>query len=98
MKETPSIIQHNKECYICGCTVEELLSPHHCISGRGRRDNAERLGLKIWLCYRCHKALHDKDNNDADFDLQMKQLAQRTFEEKIGTREEWIKLFWKSYL
>ena len=98
MKPTQSIIQTEKKCYICGCTREEILSEHHCISGRGRRDIAERLGLKVWICYYCHKALHDNDNNDKEFDLQMKRKAQEVFEEKIGPRELWIEYFWKSYL
>lgn len=93
-KVTKSIIQDKKECFICGCSQEELLSEHHIIEGHGRRDLSEKFGLKIWICYHCHSLIHDDNENE----LELKQLAQRTFEEKIGSREEWIKYFWKSYL
>ncbi len=91
-----SIIQSKKECYICGC--EYCLQEHHCISGISNRKWSEKLGLKIWLCGRCHKALHDKDNNDDNYELQIKQLAQRKFEEVYGTREDFIRIFGKSWL
>lgn len=94
MKPTQSIIQTKKECFICGCQQEEILSEHHCIENSGRRDNAERLGLKVWLCYYCHQGVHDHNQHE----LELKQIAQMTFEKKLGTREEWLQLFWKNYL
>ena len=97
MKYTESIIQTEYECYICGKSNCKL-DMHHCLSGSSNRKWSEKFGLKIWLCPECHKALHDKDNNDNDYELQIKQLGQRTFEEKIGTREEFRKYFNKSWL
>lgn len=94
MKPTKSIIQTEKVCYLCGCSQEELLSEHHIIEGRGRRDLSEKFGLKIWICYKCHSSIHDNNK----MELELKQKAQQTFEEKIGTREEWLQYFWKSYL
>lgn len=94
MKSTKSIIQTKKECFICGCQQEDILSEHHCIENTGRRKNAEKYGLKVWLCYYCHQRVHDDNQNE----LELKQAAQRAFEEQIGTREEWLQLFWKNYL
>lgn len=94
MKTTKSIIQTKKECFICGCQQEDILSEHHCIENAGRRKNAEKYGLKVWLCYYCHQRVHDDNQNE----LELKQAAQRAFEEQIGTREEWLQLFWKNYL
>lgn len=94
MKSTKSIIQTKKECFICGCQQEDILSEHHCIENAGRRKNAEKYGLKVWLCYYCHQRVHDDNQNE----LELKQAAQRAFEEQIGTREEWLQIFWKNYL
>lgn len=91
-----SIIQPTKECYICGST--NYIQEHHCLSGNSNRKWSEKFGLKIWLCGKCHKALHDKDNNDNDYELQIKQMAQRKYEEIYGTREDFIRIFGKSWL
>ena len=94
IKPTQSIIQTEKRCFICGCAHEDILSEHHIYANTGRRDISERLGLKVWLCYWCHQPIHDDNQND----LELKQLGQRVYEEKIGTREDFIRDFNKSYL
>jgi hypothetical protein len=97
-----SIIQDKKECFICrnNYDVETTrgLHEHHIFEGTGRRKQSEKYGLKVYLCYRHH-------NMDSDFgvhyqkalDLELKQLAQRKFEE-THTREEFREHFIKSYL
>lgn len=91
-----SVIQSEKICYICGS--HNGLQEHHCLSGNPNRKLAEKYGLKIYLCYRCHKALHDKDNNDNNFEKQIKILGQKTFESIYGTREDFIRIFGKSFI
>lgn len=97
-----SIIQSKKECFICrkNYDIETTrgLHEHHIFEGTSRKKQSEKYGLKVYLCYRHH-------NMDSDFgihyqkalDLELKQLAQRKFEE-THTREEFIQHFIKSYL
>lgn len=87
-----SILQDRNECYFCHTT--QGLHTHHVIHGTANRKIADRLGLTVKLCHRCHALVHDKDRN---MDLQLIRMAQRKFEE-IHTREEWREYFTKSYL
>ena len=93
MKPTKSIIQTEKVCFLCGCCQEELLSEHH-VYGGGRRTISEKLGLKVWLCYICHRLIHDNNKQE----LELKRYAQRVFESKGNSRETFIKYIGKSYL
>lgn len=91
-----SIIQTNKECYITGCTTG--LHEHHIFAGHGRRKLSEKYGLKIWLI----PELHDMDNNGVQYnrelDLLIKKVGQMAFEEKHGSREDFIRIFGRNYL
>lgn len=87
-----SIIQETKTCYCCG-TMQNL-ELHHCCHGTANRKIADRLGLTVYLCHRCHSIVHDSDRS---LDLKLIQTAQRKYEE-THTREEWRSLFGKSWL
>lgn len=88
-----SIIQKTKQCYVCGQVTN--LHSHHILFGKNR-SNAEKYGLKVWLCYQHHiNGVHGRDGHALD--LKLKQIAQRTFEEK-HTRKEFIKIFGRNYL
>ena len=65
---------------------------HHCLHG-SRREAADAYGLTVHLCPVCHTLLHDHGIND----LFLEQTAQAAFEREHG-REEWMKIFGKSYL
>jgi hypothetical protein len=86
-----SIMQKSKKCYICGTTYG--LEEHHCIHGTSNRKNAEKTGLKVWLCWEHHRMVH----SDPWLDLQVKKEAQQKFEE-THTREEFRQIFRKSWL
>lgn len=97
-----SIIQDKKECFICRLNYDVEtpvgLHEHHIFEGSGRRKQSEKYGLKVWLCHRHHISdtrfgVHFQKQRD----LELKQLAQRKFEE-THTREEFRKHFRKSYL
>ena len=90
-----SIIQKDKECYICGRTVG--LELHHCIHGRGRRKLATEYGLTVWLCPYHHRDAKHGVHGDASLDLWFKQLAQNCFE-IIWDHEEWMRIFGRNYL
>lgn len=90
-----SIIQKEKECYICGTTSN--LQEHHCLYGTANRKKAEELGLKVWLC-REHHTGDSGAHFDKGMDLFLKRLAQMHFEGRYGSRELFIQVFGKSYL
>jgi hypothetical protein len=89
-----SILQTEKECFVCKATYG--LEEHHCIYGSANRKQSELHGLKVWLC-----AEHHRGNSGVHFnrelDLSIKRFAQTEFE-KTHTREDFIRIFGKSYL
>lgn len=87
-----SIIQSEKECYFCKSPyVEE----HHCLGGANRK-LSEKYGLKVWLCHKHHnEAPFGVHFNRKNMD-KIRKIAQRKFEE-THTREEFIKIFGRSY-
>lgn len=102
-KPTVSIMQPDRSyCYLCGRRngygLDEL-QEHHIIEGNGRREKSEEYGLKVYLCgFSCHNGGKKSVHVDKEIDMKLKQAAQRIFEQRIGTREEWIAAFTKSYL
>lgn len=87
-----SILQRERVCFICGKQGE--LDVHHAISGNANRKRSDEYGLTINLCRDCHRELHDK----GEMEKQIKQFAQRRWEEEYGTREDFIKVFGKSWI
>ena len=91
-----SIIQRDMECcYICGST--QNLEEHHCIKGIANRKLSEKYGLKVRLCYEHHRGNKGVHHN-RNMDLFLIQTAQSCFEEQVGSREEWMKIFGKNWL
>lgn len=92
-----SIISNVKECYVC--KNPENLHRHHTIYGRGRRAQSEKYGCWVWLCPYHHDmsdlGVHNKNKA---LDRELKELSQRKWEERFGTREQFIEVFGKSYL
>ena len=86
-----SIIQKNKECYICGNT--HGLHLHHIFPGYGYRKNSDDEGLTVYLCVQHHMYVHQ----DSKAMLQLQQVAQKEFEKK-NSRKKFIELFGKSFL
>ena len=89
-----SIIQSEKECFICHNTIG--LHDHH-IFGAANRKWSEKYGLKIWLCPRCHNMSDDGIHFRKDLMLKVKQIGQRKFGE-THTREEFLRIFGRNYL
>ena len=84
-------MQTERECCLCGTTID--LECHHAIHGTSNRKNAEKYGLKVWACHRCHMHIH----NDRKVDLALICAAQKKFEE-THTREEFMAIFGKNWL
>lgn len=91
-----SVLQTNKECYVCGTTYN--LHDHHCIYGTSNRKHSERYGLKVWLCAYHHNMSNDGVHFNQSLDLHLKQKSQMHFENNIGTRQEFLKIFGRSWL
>lgn len=102
IKRAQSIMQSEKECYLCRIFFEQSnvrdLEVHHCLHGTANRRRADELGMWVWLCPGHHRTASDAVHRDAQIDLGVKKLAQAAFENKLGTREEFLKTFGKSYL
>jgi len=89
-----SILQDEKECFFCKTTMD--LEEHHVVYGTANRKQSEKNGLKVWLCHEHHTGNSGVHVNK-DLDTQLKEFAQKTFEES-HTHEEWMRVFGKNYL
>lgn len=92
-----SIMQKEKRCFICDTT--QNLHLHHVMSGTANRTNSEKYGFKVWLCMNHHTGddgVHRNPNEG--WDLFLKQEAQSYFEANYGTRDDFIRVFGKSWL
>ncbi len=91
-----SILQGQKECYICGS--RENLQSHHCFPGKNRKTSEEN-GFKVWLCLDHHTggnySVHGKDGKMLS--LMLKKHCQLKFEE-THTRGEFMSLIGRNYL
>ena len=85
-----SVIQIERECYICG---RHDVEKHHVIHGRNNRKHSEEYGLTVWLCREHHEMVHKNRNTD----LRLIKMAQMIFEE-THSREEFRQIFGKSFL
>ena len=90
-----SIIQTTKERYVTYRT--DNLDRHHIFKG-SRRKNAEKYGLWVYLNHNVHMALHDHLKPYETLENDLKPIAQKAFEEQLGTREEFMKIFGANYL
>lgn len=91
-----SIICNGDCCYLCGST--QGLERHHCLYGTANRKLADKYGLTVMLCSRCHRdTRHGVHGLNKEADLRLKRVAQITFEAKYS-HEKWMKVFGKNYL
>ena len=79
-------------CFLCGRRAEHT---HHIFEGHGRRKISDRLKLTVRLCSECHTRLHDTSCPEMQY---LHEVGQETYERKIGTREDFIRDFIRSYL
>ena len=91
-----SIIQDEKECFITHDTNN--LHYHHIIPGVNSRKLCDKYGLTVWLRADWHNMANYGVHYNPKLDLQLKQLAQTKWEERFGSREDFRRIFGKSYL
>ena len=91
-----SIIQTNKECYVCKTTYN--LHLHHICYGVANRKVSDKNGFVVYLCQYHHEGtygVHGKYGNELN--KKLKQECQKKYEQ-THTREEFIKLIGRNYL
>jgi hypothetical protein len=79
-------------CRYCGARYAQT---HEVYEGNGRRQLSIRYGMQVKVCDRCHKDIMSHPLTGRD--LELKKEFQAKFE-LTGTREEFRRLFGKSYL
>lgn len=94
-KDKPSVLQREKECFFCHTTVG--LENHH-VFGASSRDRSGELGYTVWLCHNHHNepplgVHHCRERREI-----IKRLAQKHYEQNVGTRDDFRRDFGKSYL
>ena len=90
-----SVIQSEKECFICKTTRN--LHCHHLYGGNPNRRISEKYGMKIFLCQEHHTGKNGVHFN-RELDLKIKRIGQEVYENKFGSREDFMRLFGRSYL
>lgn len=94
-----SIVQEEQgHCWNCGChSGIRSLEEHHIFGGANRKWS-EKYGLKVHLCYECHrdnkKGVHG--SNQA-LRGRLFEAGQQAFE-RDHKREEFMRVFGKNYL
>lgn len=83
--------EENERCHRCG--VEGQLSHHHLIGGAYRK-KADKLGLVVPLCPKCHEIAH----RDGNVNRQLRRYGQLLMFQRGWTEEQWIEEFGKTYL
>lgn len=92
-----SIIQSKKECYITGSTYN--LHKHHIFEGTANRKLSEKYGLWIYLRADWHNLSNYGVHFNRELDIKLKKVAQKRWQEYYQkTKEDFIKIFGKSYL
>lgn len=77
-------------CYLCGRKKDDL----HEIFGGRNRINSIKYGFILPLCRECHSL----NQNNPFFNDYWHKKGQTYWEENIGAREEFIKVFRRNYL
>ena len=91
-----SIISNERVCLVCGTPIN--IHKHHIYEGTGRRKLSEQYGCWCYLCARHHNMSNQGVHFNKTLDLKLKEQCQKAWEFKYGAREEFIKVFGKSYL
>lgn len=89
--EMKSILQTEKECFICRDT--RMLECHHIFGGANRKIS-EKYGLKVYLCKAHHKAVH---RNRALGD-ELRRIGQRAYEKRYGDKNAFMADFGQDWL
>lgn len=81
--------------FICGKAGE---TERHHIYGSANRKYSEQYGLTVYLCPECHRVSETAVHRNKEVRKTLQRIGQRAFENKCGSRQEFIKIFGKNYL
>ena len=97
-KHNKSIIDRDKkgQCFICGKTG--YTERHHIYYGSANRKYSEQYGLTVYLSPECHRTSDIAVHRNKEVRITLQRIGQREFEEKCGSREQFVKTFGKNYL
>lgn len=91
-----SIIQKEKECFICKTCLD--LQLHHVIFGSANRKLADEDGLTVYLCLSHHTGALGV-HHIRELDLELKRIAERAWMEHYGKGiDDFRQRYGKSYL
>lgn len=91
------VTEYHSICIFCGAPAE---CEHHLIFGTGARPLAEKDGLKVPACNRCHNmgSMLNRIHDNPMAECLSKMLGQAIWEKEYGTREQFRKRYGQSYL
>lgn len=97
-----SIMQEDTtHCYLCGYREgarHQAMHWHHVFGGPNRK-LSEKYGLKVRLCgYACHEYGPNAVHRNHEIDTKLKEKGQEAFERVHGSREDFRRVFGKSWL
>ena len=90
-----SLIRNDKECYVCRSTLN--IHKHH-IYGGANRKISDKQGCWVYLCAAHHNMSDQGVHFNKALDTELKEKCQRVWEERNGSRQQFIAVFGKSYL
>ena len=90
-----ALVEDMTRCYVCGRTPAQA---HHVIYGTSNRKISDRYSYLVPLCIDHHTGQNGVHHGNKKLNLHLKQMAQKHFEDHYGSREDFIKIFGKSYL
>lgn len=94
MKKNSIMMNLNiQKCFLCG--AEGHMEVHHCLHGTANRRLADADGLKVNLCMRCHRALHDRGEHDRELEAAAERIWMNY---NLEHEEGFIARYGRSYL
>ena len=97
MRQIKGIVYPMKPiCAICGS--KNKIATHEIFYGTANRKKSIEDGMVVNLCGKHHNLSSEGVHFNKELDLKLKQKAQTVYEEKLGTREDFIKRYGRSYL
>lgn len=90
-----SLFDNQKRCYIC--LAKANIHKHH-IYGAANRSNSEKWGEWVYLCAYHHNGSDKGVHFNSSLNSYFKAEGQRKFESRLGTREDFVKIFGRNYL
>ena len=90
-----SLFDNQKRCYIC--LDRRNIHKHH-VYGGPHRDKSEKYGEWVYLCAKHHNMSDVGVHFNIKLNQILKELGQIKFEDCVVTREDFVRIFWKSYI